>query len=353
MQSTRVGCFGSLMLLAVLLQGSVRAGAQSVTIQNVNARVSYYRMPDEPLDPALKTYRAELDVLFRDISAASLSKEQLIDAYLVLEGYQEVAMGGDVQILAGIGEFFVWGEFRKVSRYKVKGRQVLKYYLEVKYSQPVSVRVQKQDGTTLLDRYIFSRSETRTWISPSYERSSDLDVYWRGQKSGRLGLLQKDMILEGMREIRNLVNNVYGFRRVDDRIHFEAIGRKNHPEYNRYLQQAETLRRAFGKMDADKAVDVVRSEAEPALDFFANAVTRIPAGGKDAIRLKHICMYNLATAYFWLEDFDRAETLAHDMLQTEGKDKDARRLLDNIDNTRASLQRAGRSSRHVLPQRKT
>lgn len=327
--------------------------AQPVTIQNETAQVEYYRLPDEPLPASFTTYSAELDVLFRDISKTNLTESGLVDQYLRLEGYKEVSSRGDVQIFAGIGEFFIWGEFRKTSRHKQKDKQILKYYIEVKYSLPMSIQVRDKTGEQHIDKYIFTNADTKTWISPSYERSSDLDSYWRVQRSSRLATLQKDQILEGMKSIYDLINNRFGFRRIKETIRFETIGKKAHPLYEGYMKQVESLKAAFALMNADKGLDDIRSRVKPALAFYAGEGAIPTSGGKDGERLRHICLYNQALAYFWLEDLDKAEELTRTIQKSDARDKDAKRLLEDIEYTRTSLALNKRTSRHKVVVGKT
>lgn len=337
-------------LIAILAAWTICAAVsgQPVTIQHEPAPVSYYRMPDEPLDPDYSTYSADVEVMFRDISMTSLTPSELADRYLKLEGYRKVGTAGDVDISAEIGEFIIWGEYRKTTRHKVKGKVVYKYYLEVRYSQPVAVRVKTKGDGVVFNRYVLSGAETQSWISPSYYDLSDLESYWRIQRQSRLADLQKDRIEGGMKEIHDLINNHFGYRRISENVRFETIGKKTHPGYDRYFRQVEVIQSAFKKMDADKPLDQVGASVKPALDFYLQEAEALQSNSRDDKRLRHICLYNLALAYFWLEDFTQAEEYALKLQADDSKDKDARRLLEEIAQVRASLEKAGRKSRHQV-----
>jgi hypothetical protein len=101
-------------------------------------------------------------------------------------------------------------------------------------------------------------------------------------------------------------------------------------------------------MKADKSLEPVREKAKPALAFYTETADRYNEGNKDEKKLKHVCLYNQALAYFWLEDFDKAETLARSIQKFDTKNKDVRRLIDEIEYTKASLYNAGRTSRHQV-----
>jgi hypothetical protein len=212
----------------------------------------------------------------------------------------------------------------------------------------MGIKVFDKEGRTLLDKYIFSMSDTRSWISSSYNTMSDLDSYWRIQRTTKLADLQKDLTKEGMNTISDLINRNYGFRLINDKIKFASIGKKNHPDYDRFQRNVEIMQSAFALMDADKPLDAVRAKAEPALAFYAETAARYSTGNKDQKKLKHICLYNQALAYCWLEDFDQAESLAKSIQKFDTKNKDVKRLLEEIEYTRSSLYNAGRASRHQV-----
>jgi len=72
------------------------------------------------------------------------------------------------------------------------------------------------------------------------------------------------------------------------------------------------------------------------------------SGSKDDQKLRHICMYNLALANFWMEEFDIAEQCAHRALKLDEKDRDVKQLLEEIVEVKASLTRVLETSRHKL-----
>jgi hypothetical protein len=163
-----------------------------------------------------------------------------------------------------------------------------------------------------------------------------------------LAELHKDRLKEGMNAIADLISTNFAYKLVKDNAKFEAIGKKKHPEYQKFQNQIEIIQAAFKLMDADKGLDAVKAKAAPALAFFNGAAAKYKTGNKDQEKLKHICLYNQALAYFWLEEFDQAETYAKPIQKFDIKDRDAKRLLDDIEYTRSSLQNANRTSRHQV-----
>jgi tetratricopeptide (TPR) repeat protein len=108
----------------------------------------------------------------------------------------------------------------------------------------------------------------------------------------------------------------------------------------------DTIKKGFALMDPDKSLDAVRKAVEPALAFYRSQEKMYSSTDKDSAKLKHICLYNLALAYFWLEDFDKATEFTQAILNLDDRDRDAKRLLDEIDEVQESLRRAKKMSRH-------
>lgn len=333
--------------------GLMTLSAQAVTISSEPAPVEYVRMPDDPLPSGYTTYSAEVEIPFGELSRTGYTESYLVDTYLTLDGYKRVRNNADVEITASIGEFFIWSEMRNSHKSKTKdkeGNEYVKYTysLEVKYSLPMGIQVLDRDGHALMDKYVFSNGDTRTWTSPTYNSISELDSYWRVERPTRLTNLQRDLTKEGMNKISDLINSSFGYRIIKDKIRFATIGKKKYPDYDRFENNVEILQSAFQLMRADKSLDPVREKAAPALDFYKEMADKYKTGNKDQKKLKQICLYNLALAYCWLEDFDTAESYARSILRFDTKNKDVKRLLDDIEYTRSSLINAGQPSRHMV-----
>ena len=155
-------------------------------------------------------------------------------------------------------------------------------------------------------------------------------------------------MVEKLKQASSEINDQFGFCRIGENVKFETIGKKKHPSYEEFQKNVEIIQDAFKLMSADQDLKQVKEKIKPAMSFYNSEVGAFKSSSKDDLRLRHICLYNQALAYFWVEDFDQAETFAKQIQAKESKDKDAKRLLEDIEYTRASLVNAGRKSRHVV-----
>src|SRR5687768_8575696 len=341
------------ILLPAMFAFMQNAQLQSVTIGHESAPVSYYRMPDDPLDASYKTYSVEVSMRTGELMRTGLTEATLENEYLFLEGYDKVFNSGDVHIEATLGDFNVYGERRGTQQNKSKdkdGKEVVRtsYYIEFRYSQPMAYRVTDKRGKTLEDEYIYHLTDDQTWRSTTYSSISDLDRYWRSSRTYKLSELQKERIRQGMKEISERINNTFGYRRIKESERFEKIGRKRHPDFAKYDATVEIVKKGFKLMDADKNLTEVKKTVQPAIEFYKTADASCKPTDKDAMKLKHINLYNLGLIYFWLEEFDDARKYTEAIYLFDDKDKDAKRLLEQIEYVESSLQKAKRPSRHQV-----
>ncbi|MEP6646429.1 MAG: hypothetical protein ABJC12_05020, partial [Saprospiraceae bacterium] len=257
---------------------------------------------------------------------------------------------GDIEIEASVGDLNS-SERTVTRRTKSKdknGKETVRttYAEEIRYSLPISIKVSDKEGRTLEDEYISRWNDESTYTTSYYDNISELDSYWRSSKNSKYADLQRDKIREGFRKIHDLINDKYGYQLKKENAHFETIGKKKHPEYDAYQEAFQRIKEAFKTMDAAKGLNDIHSRIQPSLDFYNAEGKKQSAKSKDETKLKHINLYDQALAYFWLEDFDQATFYSREIQKFSEKDKDAKRLLQEIENTKASLEHAGRTSRH-------
>ena len=340
-------------LIIIFLGLTHFAIGQSVTVENVTAHVEYYRMPDEPLDPSFSTYSAQVDVSKSDLRKADATEEELIDQYMNLEGYKRVSAKGDVEVTADIGSFTVWSQSPKTNRTKTKdknGKEIEKvtYAMEVKYSLPVSLEVYDKKGFLLANTSVSSSSNTHTWTSSYYNSLNDLNNYWRYEEDNRMRQLHRELLKSEMKSFSEDLNNRFGYRKIKDNTKFETISKKKHPDYDEFEKNVNILKEAFSTMRADKGLDEIKAKIKPALDFYNTQVARYKSKSKDDKKLRHICYLNQGVAYFWMEDFEKAEFFGNEIQRNDKKDKDVKRLMKILEETRASMENANRTTRHMI-----
>jgi hypothetical protein len=220
--------------------------------------------------------------------------------------------------------------------------------MEVKYSLPITLEVYDKKGFLLANTNVSSTSDTHTWTSSTYNSLSDLNNYWRYEENSRMTQLERDLLSKGMKSFSDDLNNRFGYRKIKDTTKFETIGKKKHPDYDEFQKNVDIIKEAFSTMRADKGLDEIKARIQPALDFYAAKEEQYKSKSKDDKKLRHICLLNQGVAYFWMEDFDQAEHFANEIQRLNKKDKDVKRLMRILEETRESMVNANRTSRHMI-----
>jgi hypothetical protein len=158
--------------------------------------------------------------------------------------------------------------------------------------------------------------------------------------------LKRERLKEGLTRMAEGINKAFGYTRMEETVRFETIGKKKHPEFERFDTAIREMASAFALMEADKSPEDIRVKIAPVLKSYLDASISYDMQDKDELKLKQMCLYNLALAYFWLEDFAMAESYARELVSLDPKHKGASNLIGEIQNTKVSLSKAGRLSRH-------
>ncbi|MBK9983344.1 MAG: hypothetical protein IPP15_13280 [Saprospiraceae bacterium] len=102
-----------------------------------------------------------------------------------------------MKIEASIGDFNVFGERTDLENEKEQGwKGVPTPTRKVKYSIPtISIKVADKMATLpLRNKYIFCRTDENTYTTSYYNSLSELDSYWRINRTSKLTDLQRDKV---------------------------------------------------------------------------------------------------------------------------------------------------------------
>lgn len=327
------------------------AYSQNISIQNVSVPVEYVQLPATPLPPAYKTYSTKLDIPYSISSRLPLSTSGLESEYLKLEGYEKAASRGDVVITGLVGDFTNWGEYQRTRTSKVKNKDGTtttkrSYYLELRYSMAVGVRVENGEGRRIMEEDMISGGDVKSWESPTYTTTGGLESYWRSAEQRETTEIQERLIKEGLKKAQKRINYLFGFEVMTETVKFETIGKKKHEHYPSFNENAEIIKKIFSEVKAQTPMKGIRPKFDPVIKFYQSEGDKISGRSKDEDKLRHICWYNIGLIYFWTEELDKSETYADKILRFDPEDKDARRLKEDIQELRSVFENSGRSTRH-------
>lgn len=335
------------LLLALLFVSSLTA--QKVDLDGEPVPVHYLRLPDQPLPAAYQFFSVIISSKPGDLAALGLSEASLLK-YTTVPGYKKIEKGGNFNLEITLDDFkYIGGPEIKTESSTTKdksGKETTTYSYHVisKYAQPLTLKVRNEEDKKLLERIWMERE--REYRSENYGNRKELEQFVKNNLRGAVAKKVQGEILSAMREIQSLVSERYGYPDVKNQVKLEILDSDKHPDYTGFQNAYTVAKSAFGVMHPTAPLDSVKMLVKPAIAYFDQQKDKYDASEKSGKKLKYACLYDLALLYFWLEDFDQASTYANAVITNDYEPKSGKRLLEDIEELKASMQKCGHTTRH-------
>ncbi len=336
-----------LFLLASLL--SLPVFAQKVDLDAEPVTVRYVRLPRQPFPAAYQTYSAVLSANPKDLQSLGIA-DYFFTNNLKVSGYQKVKTGGHFNLDLTLSDYKSGKTESKINttQEKDKAGKVTErktYYYAAEYEHSLTLQVRNEEGKVI---------GTRDWLlgmhtfkSREFERSADLADYYRTSLGRDMAQDDQQRLSAAMREIYAHLNAQYGYPEVSEQPKLQILDSEKHPDFAGFQQAYQTAKSAMALMKADLPLDSVRQLLQPALAYFSQQKDKYDAEDKGQRKLKYACLYNLALLSFWVEDWDKAAENATAVVTNDYDPKDGKRLLEDIQEVRTSLEKTGKTTRHL------
>lgn len=382
------------VLLSLFMVNNI-ATAQKIKTKYL--QVEYTDLPARPLDKTFKTYSVSVTDPFGAIKAGNLNAESLVKKHLTLNGFKALEGPSDFHINISIGQYVMFGHETKETKEK-KTRKVEPTETETTSSSSSrssndKARVTESDTkktTTTPEKTTTTstKTKTETYYVTTYHKSIDyqlpiaytiIDFEGNKIKEGTLVAQNKKLnytygknssdpvkleerfkdkystVISGMvgNTIKNNVKSLgdwvkknYDFQRKKENAYFRTLGKKSDgaTEFNAAFAQVKT---AFAKMKADQPIDKIKAEVKPAIETWLKLKEGYPMEKKRGRKGRHACLFNIASTFYWLDEFDEAIKYAKEGVAVGNKEKHLERLLTRIDNTKKLMRTNRVTTRHI------
>jgi len=322
--------------------------AQKIDLDAEKIKVKYIQMPKQALPTGLQTYKVTFSANPADLNAIGL-EEKFFRNNLRIFGYQKVPTGGDFTLNLTLSDYKQMGGNAKTRNETSKDKngkestRTLHFY-EATYEHRLSLGIQDQAGKKLGNKdWLWL---PRSFKSKEFGSQAELNNYVNKSIGRDIAVDNQKAIVNAMKEIYNYLNAQYGFAPVSGEFKLQILDSKKHQDYAGFQTAYQTARAAFEAMEAEKPLDPVRVLAKPALDYFEAQAAKYNPADKNEKKLKYACLYNLGLMHFWLENFEEASKYALAVVENDYDPKDGKRLLDDIKDLQADLDKSGKNSRH-------
>jgi hypothetical protein len=310
------------ILLAIIVAVLVCGNCYSQRIRSKSARIEYIRLPIEPLPDNFKTFKV---VPVYPPSSGVYENEvmtQQLKKIFKLEAFKSVEENPDLIIQITLKDFVATNPQLEQKPVALSVEQKMEYYYSVNYQYPMSALVIDRAAQKELFHGVPNESGF-VYSTGAYPTTNQLSAVW-GDGFEHHRKMKENAFSKNTQQLKNDIQNKYDFTSVT--IFQEVWSPKTSKKQNYSdLDSAQMI--------ALKAYELIRPDLKNGFDSFRNVIS-IPVDvwlralkesnlENDKARINSevasSIRYNLAHAYFWLDDLEKAKEQVA-IAQTEFKE---------------------------------
>jgi len=219
-------------------------------------------------------------------------------------------------------------EGRRESRDK-EGNVLYKYYLAMKYRQPIRFTLELPDGSIVIDEMLTSSEDFTNYTSDNYTSKSALNKAW--DQMAVNNRLSQMSVEAGCIAINSILNDRFCFSKKTRPMTIYHAKTKKKVDYTDLNNAALDM-----KMAMEKYLDKPAEAAEgirACVAVWEQVLTEADFENKKARinrKMAGLLYLNLINANIWLEDYDRVDALFDEMRRLDTK-KSADGTADGLD----------------------
>jgi hypothetical protein len=342
------------IILMLLLLSFLGVKAQNTGLNRESFNYRYTQLPNLVLDNTQWTYSLNINKS-DDFSAYS---DEWIAKRIPIDGKELVDADGKIQVTLNLGKLNILktGIDERIQVVKDKdGNEKGKnyyYYLALTYTFEANATVVDQNGENITDLQILSdKSNRRIWVSHDFgsrEQANDFLLNNISEIRKKIAGSHFDDILPAL---TSSLNYSIGYEKKNTTKHLWKLGTKKHPEYEAfghavYIMKSHLEGINESALNQDNLIYNLKSQEE-----YFKSIPNKYADTKDKgqVKLRYGAYYNLAAYYLYSEQFDKAKEYAELLIANGHNHKDGEKLLQDLNSTKASLEKHGLPSRHFYP----
>ena len=360
--------------------------------------VEYTGLPARPLDTEFKTYSVSITDPYAVMKTANLDPESLAKKHLTLDGFKALPGGGDFHINIQIGQYILIGhetqeetekktrkvpateketttttsskpantqarvaestETKKTTATPEKAQtstktqttetySVTTFYKSINYQLPISYTIIDYQGNKIKDGELIKGNKKLNYTYG--KKSSDphqLEEKFKKNFTSITSGMVNNTIANNFKSLGDWVKKNYDFQRISNKIYFYKLRKKSEgaAEFNAAFDKVNT---AFAKMKADEPVETLKAEVKPAIDTWLKFAENYPTNKKKGKKAKLACLHNIIYTFYYLDEFDIATDYANQYIALGKNEKQIKRFLERVVETKALLRKNKVKNRHI------
>lgn len=303
-------------------------------IKNERASVAYTRLPSNPLDPSFTTYSAIVYGSDNGLENLGINRQNAAEKYFTLGGFKKVGQGGHFRISVSVGyPYVVSAETKSEKKTRKKDEKTETYYVYKKvitYRAPVRYKVEDYQGNIITSGA--QSKETSFDYATNSSSGSVAHKKWRDNRTRLMNDKFKSSVTSKLSSIAGTIKALYAYTPKKATLQVELLGKKDKGT-EQYLKACEDAIAAYATMKADEKPDNVRAALRPSIEFWMAEKNKWSANDKKERKVKSACAFNLANAFFWLDDLGEARKYANEVIEIDykpGRGKTINRSIDAL-----------------------
>jgi hypothetical protein len=324
------------LLFATLLNHSLFA--QKAKDQRVDIR--YVSLPSEKLPPDFTTYSVTVygsNVSISGKSVNSLNSSIKMNSFARV-GETKEGEYGHLRIKVNTG-LVTCGRLESRSRSETykddKGVEKKRnyYWYELAYSGSTSFSILDPEGTILASG---SKDYNSSGKSKEYSTPSALSAEADNIRNSLRKSFAGDMVDAIVYSAQSALSSKYDFSFAKDDPQLYTI--KKHDQEDRFESCLENTIAVFKEMPANGDPKLYFPKLESCIAFWESHASKSPGSDKNLQEVFLASNANLAYVYYYLDQFDKAETHAKKIFTVDAKNKRVEQFLETMDKTKQRME---------------
>jgi hypothetical protein len=318
-------------LLLLLLFSSNLAFTQKIDLDKFNFKASYLQLPTNPFPEEYTTFSTKFVANGINLNDAGFAngESDLASTYFKISGFKRVNSGGHFTIKVQIDGYDM-GKPETVKKETTtkdkdgKETTTISYTLKFKYLVPMMYTITDLNGKILKDGPIAEGSIEKTYETGSYSTTAALEKYWNDNAASTKRGLLGGFISEKLSLFQNRLDNEIGYvPRTTTDILWTTDSPK-HPENDAFKKACEDTKLAMAEMTV--TVPLNPAKVKPIIAYYDSVLVKYNKDEKPERKLRYGAWYNMATIYYWLEDYDNATRCSEGLITNDYDKSDGKSL---------------------------
>ena len=207
------------------------------------------------------------------------------------------------------------------------------------------------EGSSVKTRaYVIDISQNYEFSTKEYTSSRDANTEWNNASESHYSNSWNAYKDDIVKQASSRLNSMYAYRPVKERLRFKRLDSDKHPEFSTFDNATKAMEVILTKTRYNQNIDQIEKDLEPILDYFNKLATKLELSKEKADkRLRGAAWYNLAQAYYCLDQHDKAIEIGNKIIASEYEENTGKRFIKNSEEMKKKLAFHKMSSRHIVP----